>query len=392
MKNKKKIILSAVCIIILMILSIVGYKIYKKYEMNTLVNIANEFFEDHCKKGEEQYEKMNMKATYKNNETVIVAGDKNEFVAMVYFELNVDVNGENDYTSSYYKMRIKKDEKGKYKLIKEGNDVTVDGLKLVDYSNKQNDNEDLSKIVEDINENENKKHLGIYWQTTFNGLRVSYNKEKSWVGVPIPNEYLVSNIDYNESKLKENTYYITHKNTAFVSNFNSDILITSTLDKGKTWNKVELKDAYQGGEMFIGFSSREFGYCVVTTDVAMGKQYSYIYITTDGGKTFEKIGNTNEVYPRVITGVGFLNEKIGFIGFRYENDNNPTVYRTYDSGNTWEKLDIKLPTDYSGDYATPLNLKFKDDMIMLPVQLRDNDKTINFISTDKGLTFEYSKE
>ncbi|MDU5022069.1 MAG: hypothetical protein E6269_16130 [Clostridiales bacterium] len=123
----------------------------------------------------------------------------------------------------------------------------------------------------------------------------------------------------------------------------------------------------------------------------MGKQYSYIYITTDGGKTFNEIGNTNEVYPRIITGVGFLDEKIGFVGFRYENDNNPTVYRTEDSGSTWEKLDIKLPVEYISDYATPLKLKFEKDIIMLPVKLRDSDKVINFISKDKGLTFEYSE-
>ena len=143
--------------------------------------------------------------------------------------------------------------------------------------------------------------------------------------------------------------------------------------------------------MFIGFSDQDHGYCVVTTDVAMGKQYSFVYITTDGGKTFKEIGNTNEVYPRVITGVGFLDEKIGFIGFRYENDNNPTVYRTDDSGDTWHKLDIKLPANYTYDYATPLSLKFNDGIIMLPVKLRDNDKIINFISTDKGLTFKYSE-
>ena len=391
MKNKKKIILSIVLIIVLIGASIIGYKSYKKYEMKKLVDITRDCFNEYIKKNEEKYHKLNMKAKYKDNEIVILAGDKKEFVGMVYFELNVDVNGENDYTSSYHTMRIKRNDSGDYEVIAENNEATVDGLKLVNYSNKESERDELNKIQEDINKKEAKKGLGICWQTTFNGLRISYNKKKSWVGVPIPNEYLVSNIDYNKEKLKENTYYITHKKTAFVSNFNSDILIVTTDDKGKTWNKVELKGAYQEGEMFIGFSDQDHGYCVVTTDVAMGKQYSFVYITTDGGKTFKEIGNTNEVYPRVITGVGFLDEKVGFIGFRYENDNNPTVYRTDDSGDTWHKLDIKLPADYTYDYATPLSLKFNDGIIMLPVKLRDNDKIINFISTDKGLTFKYSK-
>lgn len=386
----KKKIISSICIIFIMILSISAYSLYKKAEMNNMVTVTNEFFDKYAKKGQESYEKLNMTATYKNNETVIVAGDKNKFVGMVYFEVNVDVNGENDYTSSYHKMKIKKDDNGDYKLVEEGNLVTVDELKLVNYSAKEKEKEDLSKIKKDMDRKEGKKAAGIYYRAVSSRIQLSYNKKKSWVSLPIPNEYLTSNYDYNENKLKENTCYISHKKTAFISNFNSDILITITDDKGKTWNRIEMKDAYQGGDLFIGFSSQDVGYCVITTDVAMGKQYSFAYVTTDGGKTFKEIGNTNEVYPRVITGVGFLDENIGFIGFRYENDNNPTVYRTEDSGKTWDKLNIKLPLDYNYDYATPLNLKFDKDNIMLPVKLRDSDKIITFISKDKGLTFEYS--
>lgn len=391
MKKSIKFIITIISIIIIVCLFIVGYSIYKKHEMDSLIDVTNNFFNEYAKKGEASYEEKGMKAVYTNKETEIVAGDKNEFMAMVYFDVDVNVNGEKDFTSSYHKMRIKKDNNGNYTLIDEGNMVDRDGLEIVNYSNKQKQKDNLSEIKEEIDKNEIKKNLGIYYQMTPNGLELSYNKQKDWVSVPIPNEYLISVFDFDNNKLKENAYYISHKKTAFISNFNSDILITVTNDKGKTWNKIKLKDTYQGGDLFIGFSSQDTGYCVITTDVAMGKQYSYIYITTDGGKTFNEIGNTNEIYPRIITGVGFLDEKIGFVGFRYENDNNPTVYRTEDSGSTWEKLDIKLPAEYISDYATPLNLKFEKDIIMLPVKLRDSDKVINFISKDKGLTFEYSE-
>lgn len=391
MKKSIKLIVIIISIIIIACLFRVGYTIYKKQEMDSLIDVTNNFFNEYIKKGEASYEEKEMKAVYTNKETVIVAGDKNEFMAMVYFDVEVDVNDEKDFTSSHYKMRIKKDNNGNYTLIDEGNMVDSNGLKVVNYSNKQKQKEKLSEIKEEIDINETKKILGIYYQMTSNGLQLSYDKKKNWVSVPIPNEYLMSIFDFDNNKLKENTYYISHKKTAFISNFNSDILIIVTDDKGKTWNEIKLEDAYQGGELFIGFSSQDIGYCVITTDVAMGKQYSYIYITNDGGKTYKEIGNTNEVYPRIITGVGFLDENIGFVGFRYESDNNPTVYRTEDSGSTWEKLDIKLPDEYIGDYATPLNLKFENDIIMLPVKLRDSDKVINFISTDKGLTFKYSE-
>ncbi|MBO3446518.1 hypothetical protein [Clostridium sp. CCUG 7971] len=76
-------------------------------------------------------------------------------------------------------------------------------------------------------------------------------------------------------------------------------------------------------------------------------------MTKDGGKSWNEIGNTNEVYSRVVTGIGFLDDKIGFVGFRYESENNPTVYRTDNAGVTWEKLEIHLPYEYASDYATP---------------------------------------
>lgn len=390
MKKNIKLIIITISIIILACLLNFTYKMYKKQEMDNLIDVTNTFFNEYIKKGKSSYEEKGMKAVYTNKETVIVAGDKNEFMSMVYFDVDISVNGKKDFTSSYHKMRIKKDSNGNYVLIDEGNMVDRQNLSIVNYSNKQKQNEELTEINKEVSTNEAKKALGIYYQMIPNGLQLSYDKKKNWVNVPIPNEYLISVFDFDNNKLKENAYYISHKKTAFISHLNSNILIIITDDKGKTWNEVKLEDAYQGGDLFIGFSNQNIGYCVITTDVAMGKQYSYIYITKDGGKTYNEIGNTNEVYPRIITGVGFLDENIGFVGFRYENDNNPTVYRTEDSGSTWEKLDIKLPNDYIDDYATPLNLKFENDIIILPVKLRDSGNIINFISTDKGLTFKYN--
>ncbi len=391
MKNIKKTIPILIFVTLMVVLSMLGYGIYRIYEMNKLINITNHFFEEYAKKSEKKYENQNMKAKFVNNETSIISGNKNEFIGMVFYEINIDVNGEKDYVSDYIKMRIKKDKSKGYKLIEEGKNLNSNGLQMVNYSNKNN-TRNLKKIKKKIDENETKKTLGINYKVISNKLKFSYNNQKSWVDVPIPKDYLVSNIDYSNKKLNENNCYISHKKTSFASSFNSDILITTTNNHGEDWTKFTLKNAYKDGEIYLGFTNQENGYCVVTTDVAMGSQYNYIYVTTDGGKTFKEIGNTNEVYSRVVTGAGFLDENIGFIGFRYENDNNPTVYRTDDAGKTWSKLEIKLPPDYSYDYATPLNPKFKDDIIMLPVQLRDNNTIINFISIDKGLTFEYVRE
>ena len=96
MRNKRKLIIGIISIIIIIILSIIGYKTYKNYQINNLVHITEQFFNEYVKKCESSYKEQNMKATYKNNEIVIVAGDKKEFVGMVYYEVDIDVNGEKD--------------------------------------------------------------------------------------------------------------------------------------------------------------------------------------------------------------------------------------------------------------------------------------------------------
>ena len=378
-------------VLILILAGVILYPFYKKTQMNKLVGISNEFFKEYIKENEEFYNSKNMGAIYNPKETVIIAGDSKEFVSQVFFELIVEANGESEDTSGQYKMRIKK-VNGQYELIDSGNLVSSDGLSLVNYSSQEKEKEDINETKEDISSESYKTKAGIYYTIGSMKIRLSYNKKKDFVDVPISYEYIDSNIDSEKRYLlKDNTYYITHKKTAFISTNQNDILITISNDKGKTWDKVVIENGYQGGDLFIGFTSQDVGYYAITTDVAMGKQNSYIYITKDGGKTWSEIGNTNGVYPHVITGVGFLDDKIGFIGFRYESNNNPIVYRTEDAGLTWEELSIKLPYEYASDYATPLSPSFDGEKGILPVKLRDNDTTINFVTKDKGLTWDYSE-
>lgn len=402
MKSKKRIIISTLIIIGIIVISLPLYSSYKENQMKKLIEVTNNMFETYIKKGEQTYASQNMKAKYTPTETVLIAGDSKEFVALVYFELNVDVNGENDYTSAVHTMRIKKINKNDYKIIAEGDEASTENLESLNYSNKNN--EELDKIKEEVNNEEYEKIEGIGYSANAQEIMLTYDNEKNWVKVPIPMEYIISNVkepqyenpeespEIIKSILKENTYYISHEKTAFISTNQSDILITISNDKGKSWSDFTLEGAYQGGDLYIGFSSEDVGYFAFTTDVAMGTQYNYIYTTKDGGKTWSEIGNTNEVYHRVATGIGFLDDKVGFVGFRYESDNNPTVYRTDDAGDTWNKIEAHLPYEYASDYATPLSPKFKDDIGILPVKLRDNDKIINFVSKDKGLTWVYSED
>lgn len=101
--------------------------------MENLIQVTNNMFEIYIKKGEQTYASQNMQAKYSPIETVIITGNSEEFVGQVYFKVDIDVNGEKDYDFSEH---IKKINKKEYKIIEEGNNVSIGDLKLLNYSSK----------------------------------------------------------------------------------------------------------------------------------------------------------------------------------------------------------------------------------------------------------------
>ncbi|WP_042274599.1 hypothetical protein [[Clostridium] dakarense] len=178
MNKKKRFIIMGIIIFAVILISIPLYFNYQKKQMNKLIDITNKFFEEYVKESKESYTKNNMNATYKPTEIIIIAGDKNEFLAKVYFEIDIDVDGERDYTSTERTMRIKKNDNNEYKIVDEGNSATIDGLKLVNYSNKDKDKELLNKTKEELDTSEHKKVAGIYYSIEPDGIKLSYDKKK----------------------------------------------------------------------------------------------------------------------------------------------------------------------------------------------------------------------
>ncbi|MDR1060042.1 MAG: hypothetical protein LBL83_02260 [Clostridiales bacterium] len=93
-------------------------------------------------------------------------------------------------------------------------------------------------------------------------------------------------------------------------------------------------------EQRSGFVSESGGWFIGSTGVAMGHQENYVYLTHDGGKTWQETGNVNDEWPRVLTCGGFADDKAGFLCFRYDIENIGRIYHTADGGKTWEILDI----------------------------------------------------
>lgn len=116
----------------------------------------------------------------------------------------------------------------------------------------------------------------------------------------------------------------------------SHALMLHTADGGQTWKKV-----YESNRPFeiswkLHFPTREVGYATIqsynpdTTTVTQ-----HFIKTNNGGKTWEEFELCRDYRSRPF-GIGFINEKTGFIGTMN------TGYQTQDGGATWTKTDLGM--------------------------------------------------
>lgn len=228
---------------------------------------------------------------------------------------------------------------------------------------------------------------------------ISYGGKKSAV-VP-----LTPDTDDASVYFKDKAVYISAEVTAVAYGANpvSPVTVLISNDEGQTWNSYSVANTkandYQ--QKYMGFTTKNEGWLLLAGDVASGRQENRIFQTSDGGKTWNEIGNTNNAYARVVTGAGFANGNIGFVSFRYDTDVNPMVYRTENRGQTWEKCSLEIPDSFKSivTYATALSPVFNGENGILPVTFRNNswqgnplDVVVRYETSDYGKTWTFKEK
>lgn len=182
-------------------------------------------------------------------------------------------------------------------------------------------------------------------------------------------------------------------------------------DYGETWKEATVSGSevgyhngairegmqYTGG--YIGFSTDKDGYLVLTTSATLGSQDARIFLTGDGGKNWNEIGNLNGIHDIIVTGAGFASAQTGFISYRYYVDSGPDIWWTTDRGKTWKRLEIKVPEQYHKEKYrfTPLSPKFDGLNGVYPITVIDqstanyDETTIFMYSHDGGMSWSFSK-
>ncbi|MED4353878.1 hypothetical protein P9265_16295 [Schinkia azotoformans] len=239
----------------------------------------------------------------------------------------------------------------------------------------------------------NWRHIGGSYSLDEGGnVTISYGDGMNSVKAP-----LVLSSDVGDAKPNpENTgFFISDELTAIAyGEPDSPALITviKSVDRGKSWDKVSIDFDNNVSWINIGFTTKNDGWMVICSFVGMGQELHYLYTTSDGGKSWMFVdGNINDVYNRMLSSAGFINDKIGFVGFRYESDSQAMIYMTQDGGLTWSKVNIGLPEEYQKYKQTPLSPAFDGENIVLPILLTNEKgevKTVYMTSSDDGRSWK----
>ncbi|PEE42459.1 WD40/YVTN/BNR-like repeat-containing protein [Bacillus pseudomycoides] len=167
-------------------------------------------------------------------------------------------------------------------------------------------------------------------------------------------------------------------------------------------SKEKQQDLTNSKEQF--YLSKEVGYKLTITEKALGSAFYSLSKTTDGGKTWEVI-NTDPFVGGIgsVSGINFINDKLGFLGAIRPSGTNGELYRTDDGGISFKKVnytphEVKLDSGQSISPFDSPGMPYEKDGVfnMLVGQGADGDyngdSSVLYQSKDKGETWEYIKE
>lgn len=116
----------------------------------------------------------------------------------------------------------------------------------------------------------------------------------------------------------------------------SNALILKTSDGGKSWKKVYQSNRPFEGTWKASFPTKEVGYVTIQSyNPDPNVKQQRIAKTTDGGETWKEINLVEDAGAREF-GIGFIDENHGFVGTMN------TGYETKDGGKTWTKVNLGM--------------------------------------------------
>jgi len=180
---------------------------------------------------------------------------------------------------------------------------------------------------------------------------------------------------------------------------NNKFSIYHTTNGGEHWDKVILPsmEQWEGtGYVYFSFIDSLNGFILATSTPSMGQMDKSIYKTSDGGKSWSRIGDiTNKIesYP---TGMIFKNSREGWITSSNHGQDYITTFKTDDGGYSWHKENLQMESvykDYYTDSYPPVFLDIKKKFGILPIEYVKEESRfiIPYITNDGGNSWTATK-
>jgi hypothetical protein len=240
-------------------------------------------------------------------------------------------------------------------------------------------------------------------------LQITYSDGDEWTEVPIKKGSLFEG-EYSgdEQELIQNSFILTPERAAFLYTdgsstdsgdgaYGKSIKLIYSLDKGKTWEGSVITEQYPPIRFRkVAFTNRAFGYVIVSGDRTMSQEWTTVYLTDDGGRTWRETAHPG--VTRLLYNGGFVDEQTGFLSFGILNPEEPDLHVTLNRGNSWIKARIEIPETYHNVFViAEVPYKEEDHLAVYLNQGPNGDYKGGkikgkFISYDSGLTWTFSKE
>ena len=144
------------------------------------------------------------------------------------------------------------------------------------------------------------------------------------------------------SGYKDNQYQISKEKTVFYYKKDDEMYLVYSDNMGKSWNTVKLESEYSIEN--IQFITKDIGYMLKFYDVVVGSAFGKISKTEDGGKTWNDIyfgmGESDKKVFSSGSQIRFLTEEIGFLTMPNVMGTYQELYITRDGGSTFEEVKI----------------------------------------------------
>ncbi|MEI3606591.1 oxidoreductase [Pseudogracilibacillus sp. SE30717A] len=235
-------------------------------------------------------------------------------------------------------------------------------------------------------------------------LNITYNGGADWINVPIDKELLFHGEYHgNGTELIEDSYILTENIAAFIygeetnQEYVEKVLLKYSYDRGETWQDGVIAEALSGVRFRkVDFLNESFGYVVLSGGRTMSQEFSIVYLTHDGGATWE--ATAEPPTTRLIAFGSFIDEQTGFLSYGTINPEIPDVFVTQDGGKSWKQAQFNMPPEYVRVFVQAEDPEKHEDYLTVLLNQGPNGDYEGgkvkgeFRSEDNGLTWEFFRE